>query len=121
MIAEIVTSLILPAIPGVYVGPACAGHPARPSSSYTSALKIRQLHQLRYRDTNPAHYQEDHLVSLALGGAPRDPRNLWPQPLAQATRDDRIEYRLWRRVCVLRDLTARAAVRWERWFKRLHG
>src|SRR5216683_2609243 len=27
----------------------------------------------------PAHYEEDHLVSLELGGHPRDPRNLWPE------------------------------------------
>ena len=28
----------------------------------------------------PSHYQEDHLVPLELGGAPRDKRNLWPEP-----------------------------------------
>ncbi|MGW4135214.1 hypothetical protein ACWELV_00120 [Streptomyces mirabilis] len=25
-------------------------------------------------------YEEDHLVPLELGGAPRDPSNLWPEP-----------------------------------------
>jgi hypothetical protein len=28
---------------------------------------------------NPKDYEEDHLISLELGGAPRDPKNLWPQ------------------------------------------
>jgi hypothetical protein len=52
----------------------------RPPSAYTSALKIAQLFEYGYDDRNPTHYQEDHLVPLELGGAPRDPRNLWPQP-----------------------------------------
>ena len=52
----------------------------RPTSAYTSALKIAQLLEYGYADRNPADYQEDHLVPLELGGAPRDPRNLWPQP-----------------------------------------
>ena len=25
-------------------------------------------------------YQDDHLISLELGGDPTDPRNLWPEP-----------------------------------------
>ena len=52
----------------------------RPPSAYTSALKVAQLFEYGYADRNPRHYQEDHLVPLELGGAPRDPRNLWPQP-----------------------------------------
>ena len=51
----------------------------RPPSSYTSALKISQIAQYGYADTNPADYEEDHLISLELGGSPRDPRNLWPE------------------------------------------
>jgi hypothetical protein len=26
-----------------------------------------------------AHYEEDHFISLELGGHPRDPKNLWPE------------------------------------------
>jgi hypothetical protein len=52
----------------------------RPPSAYTGALKITQILEYGYGDKNPLHYQEDHLVPLELGGAPRDPRNLWPQP-----------------------------------------
>ena len=29
-------------------------------------------------------YQEDHFISLELGGAPRDARNLWPEPQPRA-------------------------------------
>jgi hypothetical protein len=44
-------------------------------------LKRAQIIEYGYTDRDPKHYQEDHLVPLELGGAPRDPRNLWPQPL----------------------------------------
>ena len=52
----------------------------RPPAAYTSALKIVQILEYGYADRNPSHYQEDHLVPLELGGAPRDKRNLWPEP-----------------------------------------
>ena len=52
----------------------------RPPSGYTSALKLAQIIEYGYADKNPSHYQEDHLVPLELGGAPRDRRNLWPEP-----------------------------------------
>ena len=29
---------------------------------------------------SPSAYEEDHLVPLSIGGAPHDPRNLWPEP-----------------------------------------
>jgi hypothetical protein len=49
----------------------------RPPAAYTSRLKQQQLVQAT--DRNPAHYEEDHFISLELGGHPRDPRNLWPE------------------------------------------
>jgi hypothetical protein len=52
----------------------------RPPSSYTSALKTRQLATYGFADRHLADYEEDHLISLELGGSPRDPRNLWPEP-----------------------------------------
>ena len=49
----------------------------RPPTSYTDALKRTQLRE--YGLTGPtSRYQEDHLISLELGGHPTDPRNLWP-------------------------------------------
>ena len=72
----------------------------RPPASYTSALKRRQLLLFQYADQNPSHFEEDHLVSLELGGAPRSTRNLWPQPWRQARRDDNgIEASLHRKLC----------------------
>jgi hypothetical protein len=56
----------------------------RPASSYTTALKQRQLaagYQLR-GDTDTGDYEEDHLIALELGGSPRSVNNLWPEPYA---------------------------------------
>ena len=53
----------------------------RPPSASTSALKFAQIIMYGYEDQDRTHYQEDHLVPLQLGGAPRHPRNLWPLPL----------------------------------------
>lgn len=114
-------SIILPHVPGVYQGPPCAGHPARPPASYTTALKIRQLRALHYRDQNPSHYEEDHLVQLSLGGDPRSPNNLWPQPWRQAHRDDDLEFSLYKDVCWYHTKTASSAVRYEKRYKHAHG
>jgi len=46
-----------------------------------------------------ADYQEDHLISLELGGDPTDPRNLWPEPIKRALVVDQIENELNRKVC----------------------
>ena len=43
--------------------------------------------------------QEDHLISLELGGHPTDPRNLWPEPYPRASDVDREENRLNDLVC----------------------
>jgi hypothetical protein len=70
----------------------------RPPVSYTNDLKLRQL--LRYGlHGPPSAFQEDHLISLELGGHPTDPRNLWPEPYPRASAVDRIENDLNHRVC----------------------
>src|SRR2546429_8442896 len=62
----------------------------RPPTSYTNELKLRQLRE--YGQTRPpSAYQEDHFVSLELGGDPTDPRNLWPEPHPRAGQGDPIE------------------------------
>ena len=48
---------------------------------------------------SPTTYQEDHLISLELGGDPTDPRNLWPEPYPRAAAVDRIENDLNAQVC----------------------
>jgi hypothetical protein len=57
----------------------------RPPQQYTSALKRQQLREFGYTDLRMGDYEEDHLVPLGLGGAPYDPRNLWPEPRAIAS------------------------------------
>jgi hypothetical protein len=52
----------------------------RPDKEYTNRLKHEQLRQYHYPDLNPRNYEQDHLIPLNIGGSPRDPQNLWPQP-----------------------------------------
>jgi len=61
----------------------------RPSESFTDALKVKQIGQYGYSDTRTSSYEEDHLVSLELGGAPADARNLWPEPYPASLADGR--------------------------------
>ena len=61
----------------------------RPPSSYTTSLKIEQIGLYGYTDTSTASYEEDHLISLELGGAPGDPKNLWPEPYVATLPDGR--------------------------------
>ena len=70
----------------------------RPPVSYTNDLKRRQMRE--YGETGPlSGYQEDHLISLELGGNPTDPRNLWPEPYPRAREVDTIENQLNAEVC----------------------
>jgi hypothetical protein len=76
----------------------------RPPSDYTSRLKRQQLRAGGGADQRMADFEEDHLIPLSLGGAPADPRNLWPQPRQavegwSAERKDALEERLNRLVC----------------------
>jgi hypothetical protein len=70
----------------------------RPPTAYTNALKLRQLRARGLRGP-PSGYQEDHLISLELGGSPTDPRNLWPEPYPRAAEVDRVENELNARLC----------------------
>lgn len=84
----------------------------RPPVSYTSALKIRQM--VLYEETgSPREYEEDHFIPLELGGAPRNPKNLWPEPRSQSKLSDPLETRLKRKVCthVMTLKKARATIR----------
>ena len=70
----------------------------RPPTEYTNALKLRQMRA--YGETDPpSAFQEDHLISLELGGHPTDPRNLWPEPYPRAAHVDTIENELNAQVC----------------------
>jgi hypothetical protein len=70
----------------------------RPPVTYTNDLKQKGLRAYGLRGP-PSRYQEDHLISLELGGHPIDPRNLWPEPYPRASEVDRIENELNAKVC----------------------
>src|SRR6266567_1060689 len=70
----------------------------RPSESYTNQLKRQQM--LAYHATgDPSAYEEDHLISLELGGHPTDPKNLWPEAGGSPNAKARVENLLHERVC----------------------
>jgi hypothetical protein len=76
-----------------------------------------------YGDTGPpSDYEYDHLVSLELGGASNDPRNLWPEPGASPNAKDAVEDTLHRLVCDREMSLARAqriiATDWVGWARR---
>jgi hypothetical protein len=50
----------------------------RPPVSYTDKLEQQQISDEGLPGT-PQDYEEDHLISLELGGAPKDEKNLWPE------------------------------------------
>jgi hypothetical protein len=82
----------------------------RPPTDYTNALKVRQMRA--YGESgDPSDYQEDHLISLELGGHPTDPRNLWPEPYPRAADVDQMENELNRKVCAGELTLAEAQVR----------
>jgi hypothetical protein len=91
----------------------------RPPVSYTNDLKRRGLRQYGLRGP-PSAYQEDHLISLELGGHPTDPRNLWPEPYPRAAKVDAQENELNAQVCSGR-LTLEEAQRRESALKHRDG
>ena len=62
---------------------------------------------------SPSLYEEDHFIPLELGGAPRNPKNLWPEPHSQSKLSDPLEAKLKKQVCkgILTFKKARAAIR----------
>ena len=89
----------------------------RPPVSYTNKLKAEQMVAYHYPPgTPPSSVEEDHLISLEIGGDPRSPLNLWPEPwLGEwgAHRKDVVETKLKRLVCsgALSLETAQTAIR----------
>lgn len=71
----------------------------RPPTSYTNQLKVQQITAYGYPDTNLRDYEEDHLISLELGGSPTDPKNLWPEPGASPNPKDKIENLCHQKIC----------------------
>jgi hypothetical protein len=91
----------------------------RPPTDYTNALKQKQMREYSVTGS-PSQYQEDHLISLELGGHPTDARNLWPEPYPRAAEMDSIENELNAKVCS-RDMSLDEAQRKESELKHTDG
>lgn len=104
----------------------------RPPEHYTEALKRRQIREYgySYSDSRLGYFEEDHLASLELGGAPYSPKNLWPEPHRVegnwgSYTKDRLENYLRRQVCSgrmsLRDAQHDITVNWIATYKHYLG
>jgi len=93
----------------------------RPPVSYTQKLKKEQIAAYGYSDTKLQDYEEDHLISLELGGSPTDPKNLWPEPHASFNEKDKVENYLHAQVCkgtkTLREAQNEISTNWYAAFK----
>jgi hypothetical protein len=79
----------------------------RPPVAYTDRLKREGMLAYGFADSISNH-EEDHLISLELGGSPDDPRNLWPEPGRSPNAKDGVENQLHALVCSGRVALARA-------------
>jgi len=70
----------------------------RPPVSITEPQKLESMKAYGFTDS-PGNYEFDHLIPLELGGAPDDPKNLWPQPHSSSFTKDGIENYLHDQVC----------------------
>ena len=79
----------------------------RPSTSVTEPEKLASIRAYGLHQ-RAGSYEYDHLISLELGGAANDRRNLWPENGASPNLKDKVENYLHARVCDGRMLLARA-------------
>jgi hypothetical protein len=73
----------------------------RPPTTYIDPLEAELIRSYGL-SISPSQSELDHLISLELGGAPSDPRNLFPEPYAGsrgAYAKDTVENRLHDEVC----------------------
>lgn len=84
----------------------------RPPVSYTNDLKQKGIAAYGYADTSMADYEEDHLISLEIGGDGKDPANLWPEPHAGKYNSfvkDQVENWLHDQICKTKTMTPEEA------------
>lgn len=70
----------------------------RPPVSVTEPQKLASMKQYGAPGP-PSGYEYDHLISLELGGALDDPKNLWPEEPASPNPKDSVENQLNKLVC----------------------
>lgn len=92
----------------------------RPSTSVTEPEKLASIRAYGLHQA-PSAYEYDHLISLELGGAANDSRDLWPENGASPNLKDKVENYLHARVCDGRVSLARAqriiALNWVSFYK----
>lgn len=71
----------------------------RPPTSYTNPIKVKELKAYGYGGRSLSGFELDHLISLELGGAPSDERNLWPESHKNSFDKDGLENSLKSEVC----------------------
>lgn len=108
----------------------------RPPTSVTSKLRDQELAgAYSYEHLVGADVEEDHRVPLSAGGAPSDPRNLWPEPhaaqgpdgqAAGSSEKDGLEWYAYRHLCGKAQPTITLMVarsyftgNWYHWFVKL--
>ena len=88
----------------------------RPPFTVTNAIKVAKLRERGLTEADKSRFELDHVIPLALGGAPGDPRNLRLEPWAEADRKDGVEACLARAVCDGRISLSEARRRiWKDW------
>lgn len=98
-----------------------AGYAAsvRPSTSFTNGVKLKLLRDTGIEPANASKYELDHVVPLAVGGHPRNLKNLALQQWdgdGGAKKKDRLEKRLQLLVCARRlDLREAQAAIYSDW------
>jgi hypothetical protein len=100
----------------------------RPSTTYTNRLKQQQIVEYGYVDTNLSDYEEDHLISLELGGDGTNPKNLWPEPHTgpfNGFDKDKVENWLHKQICTnaisVEDAQKGIAENWEQYLPAVSG
>ena len=88
----------------------------RPPFAVTNAIKLAKLRERGLTEADKSRFELDHVIPLALGGAPDDPRNLRLEPWSEADRKDGVEACLARAVCDGRISLSEARRRiWQDW------
>jgi hypothetical protein len=88
----------------------------RPPFEATNAIKLKKLRDRGLTEADKSRFELDHIIPLALGGSPDDPRNLRLEPWPEADRKDGVEACLAHAVCVGRISLNEARRRiWKDW------